>query len=84
LDEYEWQELTVYSATVDGDIKYGSSYGLPRRSFVGGNVSSSSLCGSRSVYYIYFSASVNGNITIRGCKESSIILGLLGMKQKII
>ena len=69
LDGYSWQDAPVYSQSVDGETKYGSSGGLLRRSFVGGYWDAGSRCGSRSVYCDSFSAVVYGTIGARGSCE---------------
>jgi hypothetical protein len=71
LDAYDsWQELPVYSTSVDGETKYGSSIGLLRRSVVGGVWYNGSYCGSRSVLCFYLSASMVSHIGARGSSDS--------------
>ena len=82
---YQWQDIPVYNTWVDGDNKHGSSFGLIRRPFIGSSWSDGSLSGSRSLYCVHFSASLNSNASTRGCKHSNnIILGLLGQMGIII
>ena len=76
FDGYQLQDLPVYNVSVDGDNKYGSSSGLPRRPFVGGYWTSGQVWGSRCMVSYDFSASVNGTFSTRGCNYNLIILGL--------
>ncbi len=63
---YEWQESPVYNEYIDGETKYGESYGLIRRSLIGCAWSADSLCGSRCVTCHDFSSNVYGNFSTRG------------------
>ena len=71
FDGYEWKVLPVYDTLADGDIKYGSSFGLPRRVFIGGRWDRSSLCGSRCMSCSHFSSRIAAT---RGCKEGNPFL----------
>ena len=80
LDGYEWEESSVYNEDIDSTIKYGSSYGLPRRPFVGGSWVFYSYNGPRSIICHYYPSIKIDSCTTRGCMNNCIILGRLGMK----
>jgi hypothetical protein len=69
LDGYSWQEIPVYSSSVDPQ-KYGPSIGLLRRSLVGGYWGAGSLCSSRCVLCSNFSSYVDGSRGARGSSDS--------------
>ena len=69
LDNYELQDAPVYNSTVD-TVKRGSSYGLLRRLFVGGNYGDAvAVCGSRAVDAFNFGALLGAFVGGRGFSE---------------
>ena len=66
---YDWKESPVYNQNIDGETKYGSSWGLLRRSHVSGGWGDGSLCGSRSMSCSHFSSSVRNYLSTRGCNK---------------
>lgn len=74
LDGYAWQEITVYSASVDPQ-KYGYSVGLLRRSCFGGMWSDGLHCGSRSLDCLYFSIIASSSLATRGCNQNQYYPG---------
>ena len=69
LDGYDWETNPVYNTSIDGDTKYGLSFGLPRRPIIGGFWGYESYSGSRSLACADFSSNVYDNITTRGCNK---------------
>ena len=69
----------MYNDDIDPK-KYGTSYGLPRRSKCGGWYGINALCGSRSGVYNCFGVQLAYAETIRGCRKNTIILGRHGME----
>ena len=67
LGGYYWQDIPVYNPDVDGENKYGSSFGLPRRPFVGGYWIDGSVRGSRCILCHDFVSSMRSYTTTRGC-----------------
>jgi len=59
----------VYNVYVDGDTKYGSSSGLPRRPVACGAWYNGSNCGSRCTTCDFFSAYSGGDFCARGCSQ---------------
>ena len=82
LSGYEWQESPVYNQDVDGETKYGSSWGLLRRLYVGGNWVDGSLRGSRSIVCYEFSANKWPVIASRGCNITVLSWG--GMDRRLL
>ena len=59
---------------------YGQSHGLFRRCIVGARFDIDTLAGSRSIACDSFSTNPDARMSVRGCKENCIILGVFGTK----
>ena len=68
LDNYAWQQRSVYESSVDSQ-GYGSAYGLLRRARLGGIWGNGAYCGSRCVNCNVFSSYVDASVSARGVSE---------------
>ena len=69
LDEYDYQEIPVYTNRVDPQ-KYGASIGLPRRPMNSGAWASGSNSGSRCVLCNNLSSAMGSSHAARGCNTA--------------
>lgn len=73
-DGSNWGSTSVLNTSVDGSMKYGSSYYHCKRGKVGGSWSNGASCGSRSNHFGEYSSTVNAAYGARGVSDPLYIL----------